>query len=164
MTERPTVRGPVMTMGCRLTYSNWCSRPRRLPSFSAVASCKPKPYARADQQALTLALTLMAPQATLIFKIFLSPFDPHAAMLRSQLRLFFPGPSSIEEEADGFREFDDAADEGGYLEDKLEQSRIGAQGFDTKGRRGGVWVRKPRSSRPGSGGKSAYCSASSDKH
>jgi hypothetical protein len=156
VTERLTVRGPMMTMGSRLTYSNWCPRPRRLPSFPAVARCKSGSTARANEQALTLALTLMAPQATLIFKIFLSPFDPHAAMLRSQLRLFFPGPSSIEEEADGFREFDDAAEEGGYLEDKLEQSRIGAQGFDTKGRRGGVWVRKPRSSRPGSGGKSAH--------
>lgn len=76
-------------------------------------------------------------------------------MLRSQLRLFFPGPSSIEEETDGFREYDDEIAEGECLEDKLEQSRIGVQGFDTKGRRGGVWVRKPRSSRPGSGGKCA---------
>jgi tRNA (cytidine32/guanosine34-2'-O)-methyltransferase len=115
----------------------------------AVCLCLKHP---ADIQALTLALTLMAPQATLIFKIFLSPFDPHAAMLRSQLRLFFPGPMSIEEDMDGYREFDDTAQESSFLEDKLEQSRIGSQGYDTKGRRGGVWVRKPRSSRPGSGG------------
>jgi tRNA (cytidine32/guanosine34-2'-O)-methyltransferase len=99
----------------------------------------------------------MAPQATLIFKIFLSPLDPHAGMLRSQLRLFFPGPLQIEIEEEGFQEFDDCeGSEGRCVEDELETSRIGKQGYDVKGRRGGVWVRKPRSSRPGSGGTSSH--------
>jgi len=97
----------------------------------------------------------MAPQATLIFKIFLSPLDPHAGMLRSQLRLFFPGPLGIDEEDIGFQEFDDNSDEGDSVEDELERSRTGKQGYDTRGRRGGVWVRKPRSSRQGSGGESS---------
>ena len=96
----------------------------------------------------------MAPQATLIFKIFLSPLDPHAGMLRSQLRLFFPGPLSIDEEDSGFEEFDNDPIEGSCVELELEKSRIGKQGFDMRGRRGGVWVRKPRSSRQGSGGES----------
>jgi len=96
----------------------------------------------------------MAPQATLIFKIFLSPLDPHAGMLRSQLRLFFPGPLSIDEEHSGFQEFDNDPIEGSCHELELEKSRIGKQGFDMRGRRGGVWVRKPRSSRQGSGGES----------
>lgn len=95
----------------------------------------------------------MAPQATLIFKIFLSPLDPHAGMLRSQLRLFFPGPLSIDEEDVGFQEFDADSSEGRSIEDDLEKSRIDKQGYDTRGRRGGVWVRKPRSSRQGSGGE-----------
>jgi tRNA (cytidine32/guanosine34-2'-O)-methyltransferase len=96
----------------------------------------------------------MAPQATLIFKIFLSPLDPHAGMLRSQLRLFFPGPLSIDEEHSGFEEFDNDPIEGSCVELEMEKSRIGKQGFDMRGRRGGVWVRKPRSSRQGSGGES----------
>jgi len=96
----------------------------------------------------------MAPQATLIFKIFLSPLDPHAGMLRSQLRLFFPGPLGIDEEHGGFEEFDNDSIEGSCVELELEKSRIGKQGFDMRGRRGGVWVRKPRSSRQGSGGES----------
>lgn len=105
-------------------------------------------------QALTLALTLMAPQATLIFKIFLSPLDPHASMLRSQLQLFFPGPLRIDEEdfGAGLAEFDDTAEDSRRIEDIWEEARIGKQGYDLRGRRGGVWVRKPRSSRPGSGG------------
>lgn len=95
----------------------------------------------------------MAPQATLIFKIFLSPLDPHAGMLRSQLRLFFPGPLEIEAEGEGFGEFEDTETEGRCIDDVLESGRIGKAGYDTKGRRGGVWVRKPRSSRQGSGGE-----------
>lgn len=117
-------------------------------------------------QALTLALTLMAPQATLIFKIFLSPLDPHASMLRSQLQLFFPAPLRIENDVHEYAEFDDSRSEGiTRIEDLWEQSSIGKQGYDKRGRRGGVWVRKPRSSRPGSGGQrpsphflNAHCS------
>lgn len=97
----------------------------------------------------------MAPQATLIFKIFLSPLDPHASMLRSQLQLFFPAPLRIDDDIDGFAEFDDSqAEQSVRIEDVWEKSRIGQQGYDMRGRRGGVWVRKPRSSRPGSGGQS----------
>jgi tRNA (cytidine32/guanosine34-2'-O)-methyltransferase len=95
----------------------------------------------------------MAPQATLIFKIFLSPLDPHAGMLRSQLRLFFPGPLEIEIQGEGFGEFDETETEGRCIDDELERERVGKAGYDTRGRRGGVWVRKPRSSRQGSGGE-----------
>lgn len=98
----------------------------------------------------------MAPQATLIFKIFLSPLDPHASMLRSQLQLFFPGPLRIEEDdvEAAYAEFDDTTESPTRIEDVWEESRIGKPGYDARGRRGGVWVRKPRSSRPGSGGES----------
>lgn len=97
----------------------------------------------------------MAPQSTLIFKIFLSPLDPHASMLRSQLQLFFPAPLRIDDDIDGFAEFDDSqSDQKLRIEDVWEKSRVGQHGYDMRGRRGGVWVRKPRSSRPGSGGQS----------
>lgn len=108
-----------------------------------------------DPQALTLALTLMAPHATLIFKIFLSPLDPKASILRSQLRTFFPGPDAGEGPDDEWAEFDDvevvAVDVDGPPTTGSASSP--AAGFDAFGRRGGVWVRKPRSSRKGSGGE-----------
>lgn len=91
------------------------------------------------QQALTLSLTLMAPHATLIFKIFLSPLDPQAAILRSQLSTFFPGPPP------------------GQDIDEDEDDMAGKPGYDRIGRRGGVWVRKPRSSRKGSGEAFIVC-------
>ncbi|ORY34243.1 kinase-like domain-containing protein [Naematelia encephala] len=109
--------------------------------------------------ALTLALTLLAPRATLIFKIFLSPLDPKAAMLRSQLRTFFPGPSS--DAGDAFAEFDDnEADSMSGMDRRAERdgkTGNGSVGYDTLGRRGGVWVRKPRSSRKGSGEAFIVC-------
>ncbi|WVN89228.1 uncharacterized protein L203_104446 [Cryptococcus depauperatus CBS 7841] len=89
--------------------------------------------------ALTLSLTLLSPGATLIFKIFLSPLDPKAEFLASQLRCFFPGSPPTRDESPVFSEFN-------VIED-VEEKR---QGVDQQGRRGGVWVRKPRSSRGGS--------------
>lgn len=81
----------------------------------------------------------MAPHATLIFKIFLSPLDPQAAILRSQLSTFFPGPPP------------------GQDIDEDEDDMAGKPGYDRIGRRGGVWVRKPRSSRKGSGEAFIVC-------
>lgn len=110
-----------------------------------------------DPQALTLALTLMAPHATLIFKIFLSPLDPKASVLRSQLRTFFPGPDSGQDSPDDeWAEFDDVEVEAIDIDHPppTGSSSSPSSGFDAFGRRGGVWVRKPRSSRKGSGGES----------
>ena len=108
------------------------------------------------KQALTLSLTLLAPHATLIFKIFLSPLDPRGAMLRSQLELFFQAPpacSSSDGEGDSYEEFDEMVGE--TRAERSEKVRDCEKvGFDREGRRGGVWVRKPRSSRKGSGGES----------
>ena len=106
-------------------------------------------------QALTLSLTLLAPHGTLIFKIFLSPLDPKAAMLRSQLQPFFPGPPT----KDFFGEFDEPASIPELDTTSLDRPQQGEPssprvGHDLLGRRGGVWVRKPRSSRKGSGGAS----------
>jgi tRNA (cytidine32/guanosine34-2'-O)-methyltransferase len=104
------------------------------PRFHALAQ------PRADSgQALTLSLTLLAPHATLIFKIFLSPLDPQADMLRSQVAPFFQAP-----EAGSAGDYDASANG--------EDAWRGKTGYDLRGRRGGVWVRKPRSSRPGSSG------------
>lgn len=99
----------------------------------------------------------MAPQATLVFKIFLSPLDPHASMLRSQLQLFFPCPLTVDNEMDNPFCRAQQAERAGKdvrVEDTWEEKFIGKQGYDMRGRRGGVWVRKPRSSRPGSAGES----------
>ena len=98
----------------------------------------------------------MAPSATLIFKIFLSPLDPTASVLRSQLRAFFPGPAPGESAQGGgdFEEFD--GDSENVAEPDVPSSASAsttAPGYDAFGRRGGVWVRKPRSSRKGSGGE-----------
>ena len=87
-----------------------------------------------------MSLTLLAPGATLIFKIFLSPLDPKAAMLKSQLELFFPHLNGTAS-GDGFAEFD-------------AEEQVGGTSKRIRLREGGVWVRKPRSSRPGSGGES----------
>jgi tRNA (cytidine32/guanosine34-2'-O)-methyltransferase len=97
----------------------------------------------------------MAPGATLIFKIFLSPLDPQGEMLRSQLQLFFPGP---DDGAKGYEEFDEEnlnklGGDGLSKEGSRPTAINGGVGHDTVGRRGGVWVRKPRSSRKGSGGE-----------
>lgn len=110
--------------------------------------------------ALTLSLTLMAPGATLIFKIFLSPLDPRAEFLASQLRCFFssPLPEDDEEHAFGqYGEFDESVGDTEQQENKKEEKEKGKrnegkEGYDPQGRRGGVWVRKPRSSRQGSAG------------
>ncbi|GMK59928.1 hypothetical protein CspeluHIS016_0901450 [Cutaneotrichosporon spelunceum] len=111
--------------------------------------------------ALTLALTLMAPHATLIFKIFLSPLDPKASVLRSQLRVFFPGPEAGEcGPDDEWAEFDDVELETIETGDAMLSTGSASSptsGFDAFGRRGGVWVRKPRSSRKGSGEAFIVC-------
>ncbi|KAL1413249.1 hypothetical protein Q8F55_001004 [Vanrija albida] len=108
--------------------------------------------------ALTLSLTLLAPGATLIFKIFLSPNDPTAALLQSQLRAFFPAPPPGSATADpaNFAEIEDDDGDDLDLEDDAVPSALASTsapgpGFDSFGRRGGVWIRKPRSSRKGSG-------------
>ncbi|KIR25985.1 CAMK protein kinase [Cryptococcus deuterogattii LA55] len=100
----------------------------------------------------------MAPGATLIFKIFLSPLDPRAEFLASQLRCFFssPLPEDDEEHAFGqYGEFDESVGDTEQQENKKEEKEKGKrnegkEGYDPQGRRGGVWVRKPRSSRQGS--------------
>ncbi|WWC66813.1 uncharacterized protein I206_100720 [Kwoniella pini CBS 10737] len=111
--------------------------------------------------AITLSLTLLAPHSTLIFKIFLSPLDPHAALLASQLRCFFLGPK--QDEGD-YEEFDEAEEASLYAEkeegpDRMDATgpNVGKDGYDLRGRRGGVWVRKPRSSRKGSGEAFIIC-------
>ncbi|WVR03587.1 hypothetical protein IAU60_000579 [Kwoniella sp. DSM 27419] len=113
--------------------------------------------------ALTLSLTLLAPGATLIFKIFLSPLDPQAAFLTSQLRCFFPSPP-VTEGQNTFEEFDEGkADAEAPGDMKASTSGLtsaqhaGKSGYDPLGRRGGVWVRKPRSSRKGSGEAFIVC-------
>jgi tRNA (cytidine32/guanosine34-2'-O)-methyltransferase len=88
--------------------------------------------------ALTLALPLLAPHATLIFKIFLSPSDPKGDILASQLEPFFSYP----------QEGDEVVDD--TLGNPYDQGGCQVKGYDRYGRRGGVWVRKPRSSRAGS--------------
>ncbi|WWD22524.1 hypothetical protein CI109_107017 [Kwoniella shandongensis] len=112
--------------------------------------------------ALTLSLTLLAPHSTLIFKIFLSPLDPKAALLCSQLRSFFPGPSdSNGTDYDEFEERDEEQHEDDMDVDGRPElggsGQGGKDGFDLCGRRGGVWVRKPRSSRKGSGEAFVVC-------
>jgi len=92
-------------------------------------------------QALTLALPLLAPGATLIFKIFLSPSDPTGEILISQLEPFFSFPQ------DGDELIDDT------LGNPYDEGGCEVKGYDRYGRRGGVWVRKPRSSRAGSAGE-----------
>lgn len=111
--------------------------------------------------ALTLSLTLMAPGATLIFKIFLSPLDPRAEFLASQLKCFFSSPlPEDKEKEDEFGQYAEFEEEGEYAEeagqDKGDEKKrnVGTKGYDPQGRRGGVWVRKPRSSRQGSAGTS----------
>ncbi|KAH8087058.1 FtsJ-like methyltransferase-domain-containing protein [Filobasidium floriforme] len=88
--------------------------------------------------ALTLALPLLAPGATLIFKIFLSPSDPTGEILISQLEPFFSYPQKGDELIDD------------TLGNPYEEGGCEVKGYDRYGRRGGVWVRKPRSSRAGS--------------
>lgn len=144
-----------------LTRSHWRPRPRRVPALPAAPCCTSTHCFSADTdtvfiyQATTLALTLMAPHATLVFKIFLSPLDPTAAVLRSQLSTFFAGPEPGE--IDGhpeIAEFDDSAMLNGHeRSDSAASASTAVPGFDAFGRRGGVWVRKPRSSRQGSGGE-----------
>lgn len=105
--------------------------------------------------ALTLSLTLMAPRATLVFKIFLSPLDPRAEFLASQLRCFFasPLPEDDEDASGQYEEFDESGNtEQQHMKKKKEKRNEGKEGYDPQGRRGGVWVRKPRSSRQGSAG------------
>jgi tRNA (cytidine32/guanosine34-2'-O)-methyltransferase len=125
----------------------------------------------------------MAPGATLIFKIFLSPLDPSAALLRSQLSAFFPGPqgpqrgegaqppavTAFAADFADVQEFDDTRTDFEQPADDAVDASIPApapsaeaarstwgSGYDGFGRPGGVWVRKPRSSRKGSGGEFSY--------
>ena len=102
----------------------------------------------------------------MIFKIFLSPLDPKADLLRSQLRIFFPGPSPEQrtgpEDIKGYEEFEynegEVSLESPAEQDERSADRLrGLEGFDLEGRRGGVWIRKPRSSRAGSGGEFIRC-------
>lgn len=95
--------------------------------------------------------------------------DPQAEMLRSQLQPFFPGPSGG---PSAYDEFDaNEAEQDGEESEEVEAreqdeempercqagpSSVGQEGFDSLGRRGGVWVRKPRSSRKGSGGEPSF--------
>lgn len=97
--------------------------------------------------AFTLTLAILQKGGTAVYKIFLSPLDPHAAGLREQVRVFFPGE---EDEGGWFEEYDQE-------EDGDEEGAKKGFGKDMEGRRGGVWVRKPRSSRKGSGGESGHC-------
>jgi tRNA (cytidine32/guanosine34-2'-O)-methyltransferase len=105
-----------------------------------------------DLQALTLSLTLLAPHATLIFKIFLSPLDPKGNFLRSQLRCFFSSPP-LQGKLPDYKDLEEV--EKALEKEDAEAGPVlkGQGGFDLLGRRGGVWVRKPRSSRAGSGGE-----------
>lgn len=116
--------------------------------------------------ALTLSLTLLAPGATLIFKIFLSPNDPTAALLQSQLRAFFPAPPPGSSSGDpaSFAEIEDDGDDldlgpegDSTAPAALASTSAPGPGFDSFGRRGGVWIRKPRSSRKGSGEAFVVC-------
>ncbi|WVF65927.1 hypothetical protein IAT40_000665 [Kwoniella sp. CBS 6097] len=117
--------------------------------------------------AITLSLTLLAPHGTLIFKIFLSPLDPQAALLASQLRCFFPAPPATSSEEVSFEEFDSQEEQAADASRDVpsaksgdsggQKANIGKEGYDALGRRGGVWVRKPRSSRKGSGEAFIVC-------
>lgn len=100
-------------------------------------------------QAFTLALPLLAPKGTLIFKVFLSPSDPKGEIMVSQLQPFFavPPPDQKIDIPLGDLLFVDEAVSQHYRDGGCE-----LEGYDTYGRRGGVWIRKPRSSRPGSAG------------
>jgi len=73
-------------------------------------------------------------------------------MLRSQLELFFQAPSASSRPASPARDYDEVDEIEG--ETAAESSTMPQKvGFDKQGRVGGVWVRKPRSSRKGSGGE-----------
>jgi tRNA (cytidine32/guanosine34-2'-O)-methyltransferase len=118
--------------------------------------------------------------------IFLSPMDPRAEMLRSQLQLFFPDvrpPTHDAESSDTpsprrYEEFDEDVTIRGDRSSSRQTGSPCCHPGDTDVRevhadlnpdrgtrgvadpevfetptRGGVWVRKPRSSRKGSGGE-----------
>lgn len=91
--------------------------------------------------AFTLTLAILAKGGTAVYKVFLSPLDPRGERLREGMKVFF---RSEEDDGEWFEEYDDEREEGSG----------GTKGSDEMGRRGGVWVRKPRSSRKGSGGES----------
>jgi tRNA (cytidine32/guanosine34-2'-O)-methyltransferase len=100
-------------------------------------------------QAFTLALPLLAPKGTLIFKVFLSPLDPQGSIMISQLEPFFAIPQADQKpdvDVAGLLSVDEA------MAQRFKQGDCDVDGYDAYGRRGGVWVRKPRSSRPGSAG------------
>lgn len=86
--------------------------------------------------AFTLTLAILAKGGTAVYKVFLSPLDPKGERLREGMKVFF---RAEEDQGEWFEEYDD----------ENENPRAGQDGM---GRRGGVWVRKPRSSRKGSGG------------
>lgn len=97
-----------------------------------------------------MALPLLSPKGTLIFKVFLSPSDPKGEIMVSQLEPFFAAPPK-DQKVDiplGNLLFIDEAISQHYREGGCE-----IEGYDLYGRRGGVWIRKPRSSRPGSAGQ-----------
>lgn len=56
-----------------------------------------------------------------------------------------------------YEEFDESVGDTERQDNKQEKTKTtGRQGYDPHGRRGGVWVRKPRSSRQGSAGAFFY--------
>lgn len=92
--------------------------------------------------AFTLTLAILAKGGTAVYKVFLSPLDPRGEKLREGVKVFF---RAEEDEGEWFEEYDDEEEAEGEV-------RSGPE-VDQMGRRGGVWIRKPRSSRKGSGGK-----------
>jgi tRNA (cytidine32/guanosine34-2'-O)-methyltransferase len=68
----------------------------------------------------------------------------------SQLEPFFaipPPDQKVDVAIDGLLSVDEA------MARQFKEGDCEVDGYDAYGRRGGVWVRKPRSSRPGSAGQ-----------
>lgn len=94
--------------------------------------------------AFALGVPLALPGATMIFKVFLSPMDPHGDIMASQFAPFFQCPESTRGAVNG----EDAVDR--TLAKTHAAGGCDVPGYDPYGRPGGVWIRKPRSSRAGS--------------
>ncbi|KAL7418693.1 hypothetical protein Q5752_006376 [Cryptotrichosporon argae] len=142
ITRPPTVPLVLSALGGRKADLVVCDG---APDVTGVHDLDAYLHAQLLRAALTLALTLLAPGATLVFKIFLSPLDPRAEHLRSQLRCFFPSTSADTDGHSAYAEID---------EDEVDGER---QRMDVDAERSGVWVRKPRSSRKGSGEAFIVC-------
>lgn len=99
--------------------------------------------------AFALGVPLAQPGATMIFKVFLSPMDPRGDIMASQFAPFFECPQSKQGVVNG----EDVVDR--TLAKKYADGGCQVQGYDQYGRPGGVWIRKPRSSRAGSAGEFA---------